>query len=270
MLARILVVEDNPANLELMVYLLKAFGHIPLPAHDGEEGLEVARREVPDLILCDLQLPKMDGFELAGRLRSHPTLGQIPLVAVTALAMFGDRDKVLATGFDGYIAKPFDPESFVGQVEAFLQPSQLGSRPAAKLSAESPPAPPAKRARVLALDDSPANLAVLSSTLEPFGYSLTIAQSVQRAIALARKLAPDLIVSDVHVGRESGYDFIRAVKADPRLSQIPFIFLSSTVWSREDERTGLSLGADKFLLRPVEPEALVRELEGCLQKSAGK
>jgi len=120
-MARILVIEDNPANRELMVYLLKAFGHFPLEASDGLNGLKRVRLEVPDLILCDLQLPGIDGYEVARQVKNDLSLNLIPLVAVTAYAMAGDREAVLAAGFDGYIAKPITPELFVGQVEAFLK-----------------------------------------------------------------------------------------------------------------------------------------------------
>ncbi len=120
MSARILIIEDNPTNLDLMTYLLNAFGYTTLTAQDGEEGLEAARQEVPDLIICDIQLPTMDGREVARRLKSHPELQRIPLVAVTALAMVGDRARLLAAGFDGYIAKPLSPEIFVQEVEKFL------------------------------------------------------------------------------------------------------------------------------------------------------
>ena len=119
-MARILVIEDNPTNLQLMVYLLQAFGHTPLEAGDGETGLELIHQERPDLILCDIHLPGMDGFEVASQLKSHRTLRLIPRVAVTALAMVGDRDRILSAGFDGYITKPITPETFVSQVEAFL------------------------------------------------------------------------------------------------------------------------------------------------------
>ena len=118
-MARILVVEDNPANLELITYLLEAFGHSAVPALDGENGLEAARREAPDLIICDMQMPRMDGYEMARCLKADPKLRAIPIVAVTAFAMVGDRDKVLAAGFDGYIAKPITPETFVEEVNAF-------------------------------------------------------------------------------------------------------------------------------------------------------
>src|SRR6266704_794964 len=118
--SRILIIEDNPANLELMTYLLKAFGHVPLTAQDGEEGLAAARREKPDLIVCDIQLPGLDGHAVARAIKAEAALGAIPLVAVTAFAMVGDRDKVLASGFDVYIPKPIAPEKFVGQIESFL------------------------------------------------------------------------------------------------------------------------------------------------------
>ena len=118
--ARILVVEDNPANLALMDYLLRAFGYSVLVAKDGPQGIEVADVERPDLILMDLQLPTMTGFEAARRIRASTAGGSVPIVAVTAFAMVGDRERVLGEGFDGYISKPINPETFVGQIEAFV------------------------------------------------------------------------------------------------------------------------------------------------------
>jgi CheY-like chemotaxis protein len=118
--SRILIIEDNPANLELMAYLLSAFGHTTLSASDGEAGLAKAIAEHPDLIICDVLLPKVDGYEVARRLKMHPVCRTIPTVAVTALAMVGDRDRVLEAGFDGYLNKPIDPEAFVAEIESFL------------------------------------------------------------------------------------------------------------------------------------------------------
>ena len=122
---RILVIEDNAANLELMTYLLEAFGHTTITAQDGEAGVLAALHANPDLILCDLALPRLDGFGVAKRLKAEPRLQAVPLIAVTASAMVGDRDKVIATGFDGYISKPITPETFVGEVESYL-PGQAG------------------------------------------------------------------------------------------------------------------------------------------------
>ena len=118
--ARILVIEDNPINSELMAYLLRAFGHTILCARDGDEGLHMAARERPDLILCDVGLPRMDGCELARVLKADPALATIPLVAVTASAMAEQRQKIVSAGFDGFLTKPFEVETFVAQVEQFL------------------------------------------------------------------------------------------------------------------------------------------------------
>jgi CheY-like chemotaxis protein len=119
-MARILVIEDNDANMELMAYLLRAFGHMVQEAVEGEAGVKLARYGPPDLILCDLQMPGMDGYEVVQRMKTN--LPNIPVIAVTASAMVGDRDKVLAAGFDGYIPKPINPETFVDEIEAFLPP----------------------------------------------------------------------------------------------------------------------------------------------------
>jgi two-component system, cell cycle response regulator DivK len=120
MIARILIIEDNPANLELAKYLLEAGGYTILTAMNGVEGLELAQRERPDLVVSDLQMPLMDGYEVLQKLRSNPDLQSIPVIAVTAFSMPGDKNKVLLKGFNGYISKPIVPETFIQQVEAFL------------------------------------------------------------------------------------------------------------------------------------------------------
>jgi CheY-like chemotaxis protein len=127
--ARILIIEDNPANLELARYLLEARGYPTLAAIDGEQGLRAAHAERPDLVLCDLQMPVMDGYEVMRQLRNDPLLRDVVAIAVTAFSMPGDRDAVLAAGFDGYVSKPIDPEGFVQQIEAHLRPELRSERP---------------------------------------------------------------------------------------------------------------------------------------------
>lgn len=127
--ATVLVIEDNNANLELLMFLLRAFGHTPMAAIEGRQALEVARQNPPDLILCDMQLPVMDGYELAKRLRAEPRLRNVPLIAVTAFAMPGDREKAIAAGCDGYIPKPIDPASFLSLLDPFLEPEMRSRRP---------------------------------------------------------------------------------------------------------------------------------------------
>lgn len=122
MVPRVLVIEDNPYSLDLMVYVLQAYGYVAIVARDGGEGIERALADKPDLILCDIQLPVQDGYEVAQRLKAEPATAAIPLIAVTAMAMVGDREKVLAAGFDDYITKPIQPENFIAQIEACFHP----------------------------------------------------------------------------------------------------------------------------------------------------
>ena len=120
MAALILVVEDNPDNMSLMVYLLRAHGYEPLQAMDGAEGVRAATEALPDLVLLDLWMPGMDGFEAVDLIRDLPGLEKTRVVAVTASAMVGDRKRIVGAGFDGYIRKPITAETFVSEVEEFL------------------------------------------------------------------------------------------------------------------------------------------------------
>jgi CheY-like chemotaxis protein len=120
-MASILVIDDNQANLDLMVYLLRACGHNPVGRSDSESALEEARGGEYALVLCDILMPGIDGYEFARRFKGNSSRRMPPLVAVTALAMPGDRERIAAVGFDGYLRKPIEPEIFVKQVEAFLQ-----------------------------------------------------------------------------------------------------------------------------------------------------
>jgi len=137
-MARVLVVEDNHASLDLMVYLLNAFGHTPLSARDGLEGIAVARRERPDLILCDIQLPGADGVEVCRQLKQDPELQKIPLVAITAYAMVGDRERMLGEGFNGYLSKPIDPQTFIADMALYLPAQTVEPRVSATTTNRAP------------------------------------------------------------------------------------------------------------------------------------
>ena len=120
--ATILVIEDDDASRQLVTYLLEAAGHRVLAAENGAVGVRIALAESPDIILCDLQMPVMNGYEVARSLRTSMIWRVVPLVAVTAFSMPGDREKALDVGFNDHLSKPITPETFVQQVEAFLGP----------------------------------------------------------------------------------------------------------------------------------------------------
>jgi two-component system cell cycle response regulator DivK len=116
----VLIIEDNPRNLKLARDILNHAGYETLEAHNAEDGLALARARRPGVVLMDVQLPGMDGVQALDRLRSDPETRDIPVVAVTAFAMRDDRRRLLAAGFDEYVAKPLDIREFPRQVAAAL------------------------------------------------------------------------------------------------------------------------------------------------------
>ena len=121
-MATILLVEDNETNMKLSRFLLESADHEVLTAMNAEAGLTVARERHPDLILMDIQLPGMDGLQATVQLKSNEATRDIPVIALTALAMKGDEERIRAAGCDGYIAKPLDYKQFLATIKAHLEP----------------------------------------------------------------------------------------------------------------------------------------------------
>lgn len=121
MVKTVLVVDDNEANLYLMNCIIRKMGCRILQASTGEEGVELAERERPDIILMDIKLPGIDGVEATKRIRQSEAGVRVPILAVTAHAMTGDRERFLKAGCNAYIEKPIDPVSIMGQISAYLE-----------------------------------------------------------------------------------------------------------------------------------------------------
>lgn len=119
-MAKVLVVEDNPANMTLATFLLENAGHTVIKASDAETGVTLAGSDQPDLILMDIQLPGMDGLKATALLKADATTREIPVIALTALAMKGDEGRIRAAGCDGYIAKPLSYKDFLSTVSEEL------------------------------------------------------------------------------------------------------------------------------------------------------
>jgi CheY-like chemotaxis protein len=117
---RILVAEDNAVNRELLRELLEARGYTVSEACDGQEALHMIEQSLPELLLLDIGMPVLDGFAVIRKIRENPRLAALPVVAVTAYAMRGDREKILASGFDGYLSKPLNPSSLTEELDRLL------------------------------------------------------------------------------------------------------------------------------------------------------
>ena len=254
MSARILIIEDNPTNMELMVYLLRAFGYQPLLAHNGEEGVAAARRERPDLIICDVHLPKLDGYGVVAQLKQDPALQHIPALAVTALAMVGDREKLLAAGFDGYIGKPIEPDTFVSQIESFL-PGEVS--------------PPSDNdiATILIVDDHVLNREFLMTLLGYSGHRLLEASSGVEGLKVMEHEKPDLVISDILMPNMDGYEFVNRMRSKPELAQVPIIFYTATYREREAMAVAEACGVRWVLPKPSDPDVILKTVHEALGKA---
>lgn len=275
-MARVLVVEDNADNRELMTYLLTAFGHEVATANDGEAALSILESVAVDLVVCDVHLPKMDGCEVVQVMKGQPRLSAIPVVAVTALAMVGDRDRVMAAGFDGYVAKPIEPRDFVGEVEAFLPQGSSPARPEPARTMQSAPAARTRaasfvpRARLLVVDDVHENREFTLAVLEPSGYEVTLSSNAEQALATVAEQRFDLILCDLRMPGKDGLDLLAALKSNPRFAPIPFLIVTASKWAERERRRALELGALRFLQRPLEPSELLNEVETCLESAEAR
>ena len=121
---KILIVEDNPQNMKVIELLLRTKSYTLLKAVDGEEALDMATREQPDLIIMDIQLPKLSGLEVTKRLRQMPVFSHTPIIALTAYAMKGDKERFIAAGCDAYLSKPISTRELPGMIAKMLQQNQ--------------------------------------------------------------------------------------------------------------------------------------------------
>jgi two-component system cell cycle response regulator len=271
--ARILIIEDNPANIELMSFLLSAYGHAPLSAADGPRGVAAARSERPDLIACDVNLPGMDGFSVLAELKGDPALAAVPILAVTALAMTGDREKVLAAGFDGYISKPIEPESFVAELEAFLTPVPA-SAPAQAPAMATPPAQPQPQstgsteaaatpttdARTLLLvDDDRFMLGVLNDMLIGQPYRVLSACSGEEALQVLSHEPVEVILCDQAMPGMRGTEVL--AEAAARYPKTVRLMLSGQPDLTDIEAAIKSGVADGHYIKPLGARALREQLD---------
>lgn len=266
--ARILIIEDNPANIELMSFLLGAYGHTPLSAADGPRGVAAARSERPDLIACDVNLPGMDGFAVLAALKTEPQLAGVPILAVTALVMAGDREKVLAAGFDGYISKPIEPESFVAELEAFLAAAPAvapaaASAPAAQPAPQPAPAPkpgaaPEERTLLL-VDDDRFMLGVLNDMLVGQPYRVLSACSGEEALEVLDHEAVEVILCDQAMPGMRGTEVL--ARAAERYPKTVRLMLSGQPDLSEIEAAIASGVADDHYVKPLGARTLRERID---------
>ena len=281
-MAKILIVEDNPANMKLACLLLLKAGHAVVCASDAETSLTLACTEQPDLILMDIQLPGMDGLKATALLKANLLTASIPVIALTAMAMKEDGGKIQLAGCEAYITKPLRYQELYEVINTLLAKAELSAMPDT-----APTQLPGLRAledafmtdvtaqTVLIVDDEVQNRKLLEVLLQPEGYRTLTAANGEEALRLIADHSPDLILLDIMMPGIDGYELAVILKADAETSHIPIIMVTALT-DRDTRLAGLNAGAEEFLTKPVDRTELwlrVRNLlrlktYGDLQKQA--
>jgi sigma-B regulation protein RsbU (phosphoserine phosphatase) len=275
-MAKILLVEDNEQNRDMLARRLQRKGHDVLTAGDGERAVAMAGSESPDVILMDLNLPVLDGWAATPRIKAGDRTRCIPVIALTAHAMSGDRQKALSAGCDDYDTKPVEFPRLLGKIETLLgraerlnaavtsaaPPSVPAPAPRAAPEPVTPPAPPpvaspsAAKAlgRVLVVDDTPANRDMLTRRLERQGFDVESAADGESALRLISHSASrpfDLVLLDVMMPGLNGIDVLRALRGRWDPTELPVIMATARDAS-QDIVEALELGANDYVTKPLD------------------
>jgi PAS domain S-box-containing protein len=249
----ILLVEDNPVTRKLLQFYLREAGFNVLEAPDGHAALALAAAHGPDLVVQDLLLPDMDGFELVARLRSTPAAAQIPILAVSGYLSKIEQARNLRPGFTDCLTKPVDPAHLLENIRAYLGASADGD------------GKPGKGRHILIADDNSLQLKLLKIQAEQLGFHVTAVNNGADALREARRAPPDAIVSDVLMPRMDGFNLCLNVRQDARLADVPVVLTSAAYRDEADRKLGVAVGASAFVLRTPDNREVTDALLACLE-----
>jgi CheY-like chemotaxis protein len=256
---RVLLVEDNPATCRLVRYVLIDEPLDLREASLASAALELAEADPPDVILQDLQLPDLDGFELVRKFRAIPALRDVPILAFSGFLSQLDEQRIGGAGFTDLITKPIEPAQLLRIVREYLpggdrQPTQRDDR-----------------RRVLLADDDPVQRKLTAFRLSRLGYDVSSVADGASALQAARASTPSAVVSDVQMPGMDGFALTAAIREDPRLRHLPVVLLTSTFVDDADRDFSGRIGADAFLVRTPDMSELAHTLERVLDApSAGR
>ena len=254
---RILYIEDDPKSRLIVRKLLESAGCIVFEAADGREGIEKALTVNPDAILIDIMLPVMNGLEVTRKVREIKEISQTPIIALTAKAMTGDREQILAAGCDEYLAKPINIPLLLKTLSRVLRSElSLVHQELSRTEREDHDAPTTKT--FLIVDDTPKNVMILEKVFASEGYSVLTASHGKEALEILKTSNVDLIISDIAMPVMDGYRLCYEVMKIPETRDMHFIFYSSHYSNEDEVNFGLALGADRYLVRPLAIKELVK------------
>ena len=268
--ARILIVDDEAQNLELMEAMLASAGHEIFLAHEGEEALRLARERRPDLILLDLMMPGLSGFEVCARVKTDPQTGGIPVLFVTALSEMSNKERAVAAGGDDFLTKPFQRTELLTRVEALLRVRHLNrdldralaylyelelSRHAQQPKKPAAPTPPAEGAgTILVVDDELLARQLFTDVLREAGYITHEAENGGRALEIARQETIDVVLLDIMMPGMSGLEVL--AQLGELAPDSPVVIVTANPTS-DNAIAALRLGAFDFIVKGFKNEVML-------------
>lgn len=257
---RVLVIEDDANNLDVAQRIIRAAGHEPIAATDGASGIATARAEKPDVILVDLLLPRVDGWTVTKTLREDAWAKDVPIIAVSALAMQQDRARAIEAGCDDFVSKPYAPAELRAVLARFLDDgsaAQIAARErGVKKATES-------LGRILVVDDEPVNVELLARRLEALGGEPLRATNGEECLQIAAREMPDLILLDVMMPGIGGFETCRKLKINDKTAPIPVIF-ATALTDAADLSKGFEVGGVDYITKPIEPIELAARVRSAI------
>jgi hypothetical protein len=245
----VLLIEDNPMTRKVVRLTLGSEGLTVLEASDGAEGIAIATKTPPDLILQDLLLPDMDGFELVARLRALPQTLGVPIIAFSGFLSRLECGHAAAAGFTDLLPKPVEPSRLLAVVRAQLP----RDTPTEEKFGEG--------RRVLVVDDDPVQLKLVRIRLTGLGFDVRTAEDGAAALDALRQGGIDVVVSDVLMPRIDGFRLAAAIRKDPVFSNVPVVLVSSNYVEEADRQVGTSMGANAFVVRTPDLAEVLKALK---------
>lgn len=233
----ILIADDNRDWTDSLAVILRDAGYTVYTAYDGREAIEAASTALPDVVLLDIGMPKLTGYEVARIFHRHPDATRPVLVAVTAWGREADKLRAQVAGFDYHLTKPVQPEAIVELLE------KLGERHA-------------PRRRILIVDDNRASTDSLANLLQVEGHSVRTASDSQEAAEAAVGFGPDIVILELRTPGMSGHEAARRFRRQPPAGPRPLLIAVSAVDTRAEREAALKAGFDYFVPRPVALDAL--------------
>ncbi|GEM_PF-617320 len=244
----VLVVDDEIDNLELIADTLHFYGAITRTARNGVEALEVLKEFTPCLILLDLSMPHLDGWQTRPRMKAMFAEHQIPIIALTAHAMMGDKERIMNAGFDGYISKPLSLKSFINDIGNVLQQKQE-HKEIQMLNW-----------KVLVIEDELDSMEVVQELLQYHRVQSTGVQNAEQALEFLQTALPDLILVDLALPGMDGWTFLKQLQANPHWMQIPRAAFTAYHNSSLAHKA-IEAGFHAYFAKPIDAMGFVQELE---------